>query len=485
MKKIILRVVFIGGLLLNLSRIEAKEADLAGMWYSASPEVLGNEIETYLHIAQAETIKERVIGVVIPHAGLSASGEVAAYAYKALADKNPEQVIVVGFTHRFYLPGKISVFTDKDFVTPLGKTQINTDMAKKFISYSLNIQDIPQAFETENSVEMQIPFIQTVFKNAKITLIALCDQSLSTCRLLSDALSNILKEEKDFLIIASSDMCHYLSYETANKKDAQTINAINTFDPEKFYAESLKAQHELMCGYGAVYAAMLACKNLGANEVKVLKYANSGDTMGQKDKVVGYLSAGFIIKEAKEENAMFNQTQKTELLKIARESIEHYLATGKRFEVETKDDLLRQNMGAFATLRKWGELRGCIGNMSSEKPLYLTVRDMAQAAAIQDMRFSPVTLKEMEDIDIEISVLSPMKKIDDYTEIKVRKHGVLVRMGSRSGVYLPQVAEETGWDREQFMNSLCAHKAGIPQDAWKTRECDIYIFTAEVFGEKG
>ncbi len=275
-------------------------------------------------------------------------------------------------------------------------------------------------------------------------------------------------------------MCHYLSYETANKQDERTIEAIKAFDPGAFYDYSLESQHELMCGYGAVYAVMDACKRLGADEVEVLKYANSGDTLGSKDKVVGYLSAAFLDKG----EGMFNQAQKKELLKIARNSIEQYLENRKKPDVETDDNLLRQNMGAFVTLQKHGQLRGCIGNMSAIKPLYLTIRDMAIAAAVQDTRFSPVTLAEMEDIDIEISALSPMEKIDDYKKIEAGKHGVLVQMAGRSGVYLPQVAVETGWNRDEFMNSLCAQKAGIPQNAWKTGQCDMYIFTAEVFGEK-
>ena len=152
--------------------------------------------------------------------------------------------------------------------------------------------------------------------------------------------------------------------------------------------------------------------------------------------------------------------------------------------METGDEVLKRDMGAFVTLHKNGQLRGCIGHMVATGPLYLTVRDMAIAAAAQDPRFSPVTLGDMDDIDIEVSALSPMEKIDDPAKIEPGRHGVMVRMGGRSGVYLPQVAIETGWDRDQFMDSLCAHKAGIPADAWRTGECDIYIFTAEVFGEK-
>jgi AmmeMemoRadiSam system protein A len=159
------------------------------------------------------------------------------------------------------------------------------------------------------------------------------------------------------------------------------------------------------------------------------------------------------------------------------------LKTGKRLEVEA-DEAFTEEMGAFVTLHKKGQLRGCIGNIVGTQPFYLTVRDMSIASATEDPRFPRVTLEEMDDIDIEISALSPMKKVNDHSEVQIPGHGVMVRQGVRGGVYLPQVATEAGWDKEEFMNSLCAHKAGISLDAWKTGECDIYVFTAEVFGEK-
>ena len=184
-----------------------------------------------------------------------------------------------------------------------------------------------------------------------------------------------------------------------------------------------------------------------------------------------------------EEDEMFTGDQKKKLLKMARDTIHHYLETGEALEVES-DEAFMEEMGAFVTLHKSGQLRGCIGHIVGDKPFYLTVRNMAIASAVEDPRFPSVRLDELDDIDIEISALSPMKKIDDYNEIQIPGHGVMVRRGWQSGVYLPQVATETGWDREEFMNSLCAQKAGIPMDAWKTGECEIYVFTAEVFGEK-
>ena len=181
---------------------------------------------------------------------------------------------------------------------------------------------------------------------------------------------------------------------------------------------------------------------------------------------------------------MLNTEKREKLLKLARNSITNYLKTGKLLNVTENDPELTKNMGAFVTLRKEGELRGCIGNLVATDPLYITVRDMAVEAAIGDPRFSAARLSEMNNIDIGISALSPMEKINDSKKIEVGKHGVLVKSGFSSGVYLPQVATETGWSLEEFMNSLCGQKAGMEKDAWKKGTCEMYIFTAQVFGEK-
>ena len=172
------------------------------------------------------------------------------------------------------------------------------------------------------------------------------------------------------------------------------------------------------------------------------------------------------------------------MLEIARESITNYVKEGKRKNFKEDDPGLNEPMGAFVTLHEGGELRGCIGNLIGQGALYQTVADMAIEAATGDPRFTRLIPSELSKIDIEISVLSPMKKVSSYTQVKIPGHGVLVRRGFRSGVYLPQVATETGWNREEFLTSLCGHKAGLSPDAWKDPETEIFVFTAEVFGEK-
>lgn len=185
------------------------------------------------------------------------------------------------------------------------------------------------------------------------------------------------------------------------------------------------------------------------------------------------------------------EDEKKKLLNIARNSIEFYLKKGTVPEWELSPfsengdcPIFHQKCGAFVTLHtKDGKLRGCIGHMESKEPLYKTVQEMAIASATADPRFSSLTINELKDVIIEISVLSPLKKVSSIDEIELGKHGVLVKRGFNSGVFLPQVAIETGWNLEEFLNNLCSHKAGFSEDAWKDKKTELYVFTAQIFSE--
>ena len=165
---------------------------------------------------------------------------------------------------------------------------------------------------------------------------------------------------------------------------------------------------------------------------------------------------------------------------IARAAIETAVRGTQPPDVTIPDGTLREKCGAFVSLHRRGALRGCIGYIQAVKPLAETVRDMAQAAAMQDPRFDPLTERELEDLDIEISVLSPLQPVGDLNDIQVGTHGLMVVRGRYSGLLLPQVATQYGWDRTSFLEHTCM-KAGLPPDAWKDPETKIYLFSADVF----
>lgn len=470
---------------------EVKEADLAGSWYPASKAQLEDQIKGYLAAANPKNIEGQILAIIVPHAGYIYSGPVAAYGYKAVEDKRVKTVIILGFSHQKYLDG-VSIYGGNSWKTPLGEIAVDTGLAQMIISSNPRFRFQKELFDNENSVEMQIPFIQTALGNVRIVPVAFGSQNYSDAQALAGVIAGLIKDRSDCLIAASTDMSHYHPYEKANSIDQHTIGVLNKLKARDLFDEGRLNICE-MCGLMPVATTLLVAEKLGYDKIEILKYANSGDITGDKSKVVGYLSAA-IYKESprsmvnspqKKEERLLSEVQRKRLLQIARESISSYVKDGKRKKFSEDDPVLNQSLGAFVTLHEKGELRGCIGNMVGQGPLYNTVADMAIEAATGDPRFSSVTSAETGNIDIEISVLSPLKKVKSADEIKIPGHGVIIRQGFRSGVYLPQVAVETGWSKEEFLTSLCAHKAGLSPDAWKDPATDIYIFTAEVFGEGG
>ena len=473
--------------------MDIKKSDLAGTWYPRDKAELTAMLGSYLNSADQAKVDGQIFAIISPHAGYQFSGPVAAYGYKAVQGKGVKTVIIVGFSHRKYFDG-ISVYAKGSWRTPLGDVLIDEKLADLLISKNPRIRFEPGLFDDENSVEMQIPFIQLALKDAMVVPVAFGTQEYTDAKIFADALTVALKDRRDCLVVASTDLSHYHPYADANAIDKNLIAVVSKMKARDLYDGAVMGTCEL-CGMMPVTAVLLASEGLGFDGIKILKYANSGDTCGEKSQVVGYLSAIIYKKVSKcqsvkvslekEKTAMLNDSQRKRLLQIARESITSYVKNGKKKSFSENDPFLKENMGAFVTLHENGELRGCIGNMVGQGPLYQTVADMAIEAATGDPRFPALSAKEMDKIGIEISVLSPLKKVSGYKDVNIPGDGVLIKSGFRSGVFLPQVATETGWDREEFLTYLCAQKAGIAPDAWKDPNTEIYVFSAEVFGEKG
>jgi hypothetical protein len=191
------------------------------------------------------------------------------------------------------------------------------------------------------------------------------------------------------------------------------------------------------------------------------------------------------VPEALEQKKDFTLTQmeKEELLKIARAAVVQQVQSGTLPPVDTASlpTALKIPCGAFVTLNEHHELRGCIGRFGAEEPLYRVVQEMAAAAATEDYRFTPVQKSELEKLSIEISVLTPMRKISSIDEIQLGKHGIYIRKGNRAGTFLPQVATETGWNKEEFLGHCAEEKAGLGWDGWK--DAEVYVYEALVFRE--
>ena len=465
-----------------------KEPNVAGGFYSADPKELSDSIDYFEHSAGQVAEDRKVLIAIAPHAGYIYSGPVAAYTFKAITRNPYKTVVVIGPSHYFPFEG-ISVWRAGGFKTPLGTLPVDEDFAQALLKENPEFQFTPQVFEREHSVEVELPFLQKTFKGLRIVPILMGEPDAKVCRDLAVALDKLIGRRDDVLVLISSDMSHYYTYDVANSMDALTLGAIRSMDPKKFFEGCISRKME-MCGFAPVTTALILARLRGLKHVEVLKHANSGDTAGDHSRVVGYSSIIFysdlLGQGVKQEEgvAALSLAQKKELLKIARGTIEAFVKTGKAPDVTTKDVRLNEIEGAFVTIRKHGALRGCIGNIIGQQSLVETVHDMAVAASSQDPRFSPVTPAELKDIDVEISVLSKPRKVKDASEIVLGKHGVIVSSGNRQGVFLPQVADETGWSKEEFLSELCSQKAGLPPDAWKDPNVSLYVFTADVFSEK-
>ncbi len=469
-----------------------KKPNVAGQFYTANPQRLRSEIQSYLDRVEAGQPRDVQI-LIAPHAGYMYSGQVAAFGYKEVAHQKFNTVVILAPSHHFGFPG-ISVWTEGGLQTPLGVAEVDQEFAKKLVEADpLFIQE-PRAFELEHALEVEVPFLQVVSPQAKIVPVIMGQCTYATLERVAQTLDGLIGNRKDVLVVVSSDMSHFHKDKKARDLDSQTLELIKNFQIQEFWNACSQQKLE-MCGFVPVTTAMLLAQKRGL-KVEVLNYANSGDVTGDRDRVVGYTSAVFFSEgegtPALEQKAdgfsgvlPLSQEQKAALIRIARQTVEDYVREGKTFEPTVDDARLSETEGAFVTLHKHGQLRGCIGNIIGQKPLYLTVRDMAIAAAVSDPRFSPVTDEELKDIDIEVSVLSKPWVAKNADEIQMGVHGVIVSRGwMHRGVFLPQVATETGWSREEFLSQLCAQKAGLPANAWKDPKTTLELFTATVFSEQ-
>ncbi|NOR12723.1 MAG: AmmeMemoRadiSam system protein B [Candidatus Aminicenantes bacterium] len=476
MKHKILSIILIGVLVSLPGWAQGiRKSVCAGSWYDNKPDALSRQLDRYLLQAKIHAPTEGIVGLVAPHAGYVYSGHIAAHAYRLVHGKNYDTVIIIGTAHRYGFRG-CSIYPKGGYETPLGVAEIDEALASA-LSKASGFKYIPQAHAQEHSVEMQVPFVQKVLPEAKIVPIVMGAPSKKTISSLVTAFSKTLRGKK-VLIVASTDLSHFLSKEKANAVDAETCALIESMDTDTII-KKMGRRENIMCGGGPVAAVLLYAKKIGNPRVETLKYADSSQVGGDESSVVGYMAAVVYAGAGSTHSFSLSPEEQTNLLKIARETLERYVLNNEIFQPETDNPKFLSEKGAFVTLKKNGELRGCIGFIEPVLPLHQTLVQATIYAASKDARFPPVTPSELKDIDIEISVLTPLKKIENPGEVEVGKHGLIIVKGNRRGLLLPQVPVENRWSRQTFLQQTC-QKAGLPKDAWKSG-ADIYTFEAIVF----
>lgn len=470
----------------NPMKEEIRRPAVAGTFYPNDPRILSQQVKEFLSRAKKEDIPGEIIGLIAPHAGYMYSGQVAAYAYKLIENKSFDLVVVVAPSHRAYFRGA-SVYDRGSYETPLGLIPIDKDVCRKLTEKSSFIISSTQGHTQEHSLEVQLPFLQETIGKFNLIPLVLGDQSYQICQEVASALANVLRGKKAILV-ASTDLSHFHSYDRAKQLDNIILEDLQAFDPKKL-AQDLEAGRGEACGGGPVITVMLAAKELGANRLEVLKYMNSGDVTGDRGSVVGYAAAVILRSSSNPEeigrkkagiSLGLTAEEKKILRQIAWSTIEARLKGENVPRPPNLSGALQEKRGAFVSLHKHGQLRGCIGQIHPHQPLHRVVEGMALAAAFEDPRFPPLSPQELKDLELEISVLTPLEKIKDIKEIEIGKHGLYIKKGFYSGLLLPQVAVEHNWDRITFLEETC-RKAGLPRFAWKEKDTEIYIFSADIF----
>ncbi|MCP4252361.1 MAG: AmmeMemoRadiSam system protein B [Candidatus Scalindua sp.] len=474
-----------------------REPAVAGRFYPESEADLSKKINKYLDKASIEDLPGKPVAIISPHAGYQYSGAIAAYGYKAIRNYEYKRVIVLAPSHYSRYRGA-SILDVEAYKTPLGLVRLNQGICNNLINNPPFFGTFKNAHKREHSLETQLPFLQTVLGN-DFELIPVLISRLNNEELdfIVDKLRPLIDE--DTLIVASSDFTHYgYGYDyvpfrkdveaNLRKLDHGAIERILALDFEGFY-QYKRVTGITACGFMPIALLM---KLLPSDvQGKVLKYDTSGNILGNFESSVSYASIVFTKDNEPPDiigdNTGLSHDEKLTLLKLARDTLEYCVKEGKKPDLDsgeyTFSKTLNEKRGVFVTLNKNGNLRGCIGHIQPREQLFNAVIDNAINSSMNDRRFRPVSEDELPDIEIDISVLSPIKEISGAEKFIIGKHGIIINLEGTRAVFLPQVATEQGWDREETLAHLC-NKAGLPSHAWKDDKMKFFVFTAEVFHEE-
>ncbi len=481
---------------------KVRPAAVAGLFYPQDRDELARRIDGFL--AQAKKSPMRHLrGLVCPHAGYEYSGPVAAYGYKQLQDRRYSTVIIMGPSHYALFQG--AALPDADaMATPLGLIPVSPKAAQLAASPLLAVnppcqlerpdwwqqspaassaggQDSPHTWE--HSVEVELPFLQR-------TLQDFCVIPIVFGRVDPAAMAKAIEKYADdsTLLVASSDLSHYYPYDQAKQLDAACVNAVCDLDVKRM-------QGQEACGKGPILTLMHVALSKGW-KTRLLDCRNSGDTSGEKSRVVGYAAIAFYSDEETKPSSRvpshptdtYRQDERKLLLELARNSLAAAAGGEKAPTVPAGiSENLRQPRACFVTLTIDGQLRGCIGSLRPEEPLAEAVIRRARSAALEDPRFSPVRPDEVQRIHIEISVLSLPRPLefkspeDLLAKLRPGVDGVVLSVGPGQATYLPQVWKEIP-SKEEFLGSL-SRKAGLSESAWRSPEAKVETYQVEAFEE--
>jgi hypothetical protein len=434
-----------------------RKAAFAGSWYPNDPVELSEQISAFLNNVEYQNLN--VKAVIVPHAGYMFSGQTAAYSFKQI-NKSIRKVIILGTAHRYPLKGACVIDYDS-YDSPLGKVKVSKDVFK--LLEEENVFRIPEADTEEHSIEIEIPFLQKILSDFEIlpVIVGQVDHIK-----FSELLEKYSSE--DSVIVASVDLSHFHKYNDAVKIDSDSIKYILELNPNGIRKSEIDSPYAV--------AALLELARRKNWKAKLLDYKNSGDIISDRSSVVGYSSIIFYEENKK---AYFTSEEQESMSKIAKNTVDLFIKTGKKYSVENYPVKFKERLACFVTINTGDELRGCIGTIEPVDTLYNSIVENAISAATRDYRFSPVKEKELSNLNYEISVLSPPVLFEPESAEElfngIKHKGLIIKKDFRSAVYLPQVWEHFSEEKD-FLKSLC-QKAGMSSDEWKHfKSMKFYVF---------
>ena len=459
----------------------------AGSFYPASPEELSALIKQLVNritVSHANHPPQSSLkALIIPHAGYIYAGWTAAHISSAVDGNRFSRIIVMGPDHRIGFEG-CAVSNAAAWETPLGRIRLD-EGADRLRRKNALFRPIPASDRLEHSVEVVLPYLQYFFKKFKLIPIV-CGRGQDLPEKTAAILDPLL--DQNTLVVASSDLSHYLSYQEAIEKDHETIESILTLN-----ADELRKRDNAACGKVPILVLIDMARRHHWQPV-LLHYSNSGDTAGDRSRVVGYASIAFYGGSPMKNHAgslqSLNERQGQILVKLARQTISQKL--GRRpIKIDPdalKDSVLQEKRGTFVTLTIDKQLRGCIGNLEARDSIVAGVERNAVNAAFHDPRFAPLNVDELDRLDIEVSILTEPRPLeyrdsnDLISKLRVNVDGVILQKGSASATFLPQVWEQLP-QPEKFLSHLCM-KAGLPAATWKKGHLDISTYQVQYFEEE-
>ncbi len=422
-----------------------REAAVAGQFYPASETKLRDMIAG---MVDDKVTREDVIGLVSPHAGYIYSGRVAGATISRARFK--DTFVIMGPNHTG-LGRAFSIMTEGAWRTPFGDVGIDTELAERILVSSRYLEEDDGAHRFEHSIEVQLPFLQYFRQDFRLVPIVLAHARGTAYKEIGGAIARAVKDlKREVVIIASSDMTHYESRNSAKEKDNQAIEAMLALD-EDGLMKKIEKLNISMCGYAPVVSMISAVKALGAKRAELVKYQTSGDTTGDYNSVVGY--AGLI----------FKNSRMSPIVELAKEAVEAYISQGDIIQPPAKITAeMKKKAGVFVSLHKYGQLRGCIGTFEPIKEnIAREVITNAISSATRDPRFPPVNAGEFKDLEYSVDVLTKPRPVKDRSRLDPKKHGLIVECDFRKGLLLPDLE---GVDSVEQQIDICCQKAGILPD---------------------